>query len=79
MSELKPFYMDHSHKAQLRAWGLSEMMRGGFYALLFCLAIGVFFLVLWVIGLLLPEASKQAPGPMPYSQIEMPVSGTRLG
>ena len=80
MSELKPVYMDHNHKSLLRNWALAEMMKGGFYALLFCLAIGVFFLILWVIGLLLPEQSKQAPGPMPYSQIEMPLQGgTRIG
>lgn len=79
MSELKPFYMDHDHKAQLRAWGLSEMMRGGLYGLLFMLAIGAFFLVLWVIGLLLPPESKTAPGPMPYSQIEAPLAPTRIG
>jgi len=79
MSDLKPLYMDHSHKTQLRAWGLAEMMRGGLYALLFCIAIGLFFLVLWVVGALLPEASKQAPGPMPYSQIEAPVASHGIG
>ncbi len=79
MSELKPLYMDHHHKAQLRSWGLFEMMRGGGYALMFCLAIGAFFAVLWLVGALLPEASKQAPGPMPYSQIEAPVAPHQIG
>ena len=79
MSDLKPLYMDHNHKTQLRAWGLSEMMRGGLYALLFCVAIGLFFLVLWAVGLLLPEASKTGPGPMPYSQIEAPQSARHIG
>jgi len=74
MSELKPIYMDHNHKAQLRSWALWEMSRGAFYALIFSLGIGVFFLVLWVIGLLLPEESKTAPGPMPFSQIEAPAA-----
>ncbi len=59
----KPYY-DVSHAQMLRSWVLSQMLRGAFYALLFVSAIGFALWAIYGIGLLLPEASKQAPPPM---------------
>lgn len=66
-------YIQETPTARLRNWVLSEMMRGAGYALVFLLAIGVFFAIIWGIGQLLPAESKNAPPPMPFSALEAPL------
>jgi hypothetical protein len=59
----KPYY-EERHAVMLRSWVLAQMMRGAFYALAFLFVIGVVLWAIYGLGLLLPEASKQAPPPM---------------
>ena len=60
-------YIQETTAQRLRNWILSEMMRGAGYAALLLLGIGVFIGVFYIIGLFLPEESRNAPPPMPYS------------
>ncbi len=66
-------YITETPVQRLRNWVLSEMLRGAGYALAFLLFIGVIYGVIWGIGQFLPDESKNAPPPMPYSAIEMPL------
>jgi len=66
-------YIQETPTARVRNWVLSEMMRGAGYALMFLLAIGVFYAIVWGIGQLLPAESKNAPPPMPYSAFTAPL------
>lgn len=64
-------YIKQSRGTMLRSWVLSEMLRGAGYAALVLFGIGVFIYAIYLLGLLLPEESKQAPSPFGY-QIETP-------
>jgi hypothetical protein len=66
-------YIQISKGAQLRNWILSEMMRGAGYAALVVVGIALVIWAIYLVGLLLPEDSKNAPPPMPFSQIEAPL------
>ena len=66
-------YIVETPTARLRNWVLSEMLRGAGYAALFLLAIGIFYAVVWGVGQLLPDESKNAPPPMPYSALSAPL------
>ncbi len=66
-------YIQETRTQRLRNWVLSEMMRGAGYALAFLLFIGAIFLIIWGIGQFLPDESKNAPPPMPYSALEAPL------
>jgi len=66
-------YIQESPTQRLRNWVLSEMMRGAGYALAFLLAIGVIYGVIWGVGQFLPDESKNAPPPMPYSSLSAPM------
>ncbi|MFN7002275.1 MAG: RC-LH1 core complex protein PufX [Roseinatronobacter sp.] len=66
-------YIQDSPVQRLRNWILSEMVRGAGYALAFLLAIGLIYGVIWGIGQFLPDESKNAPPPMPYSALEAPL------
>jgi len=66
-------YIDDSPVAKLRSWILSEMLRGAGLAALFVIGIGLTLTVIWAVGLLLPEDSKNAPPPMPYSSLSYQV------
>lgn len=52
---------------RLRADVLALMMKGAGYALVFCLVMGFFVWIFYAIGLLLPEESKEAEDPTPFS------------
>ncbi len=56
-------YHAEDHGAQLRAWGLARTMEGASWGLAACLGFAAIYGVIWVIGELLPEQSKQAPPP----------------
>ncbi len=66
-------YIEESRTQRLRNWVLAEMMRGAGYALAFLLFIGVTYGIIWGVGQLLPDESKNAPPPMPYSAYEAPL------
>lgn len=52
---------------RLRADVTALMLKGAGYAALFCLAVGFLIWVIYAIGLLLPEQSKEADDPTPFS------------
>lgn len=52
---------------RLRADVLALMLKGAGYAALFCLAVGFLIWITYAIGLLLPEESKEADDPTPFS------------
>ena len=74
-------YFEVSRTGQIRNWIMSEMLRGGGYAAVVLIGIGLIVGVIYLVGLLLPAESRNAPPPMPYSQLEAPLDGaeTRLG
>ncbi|MEW9921760.1 RC-LH1 core complex protein PufX [Marimonas sp. MJW-29] len=55
---------------RLRADVLALMLKGAGYAALFCVAVGFLLWAIYGIGLLLPEQSKEADDPTPFSYIE---------
>ena len=62
-------YWAQDRRGMLRSWVLSEMLRGAGYAGVVLLGIGLFLWVIYLFGLLLPEDSKNAPPPMPFSMV----------
>ena len=66
-------YIDDSPAQRLRNWILSEMLRGAGYAAAVLLSVGAIVGVIWIVGQFLPEDSKNAPPPMPYSALQAPV------
>lgn len=66
------YFQQTDRRSAIRDYILLQMMKGGLYAAV------VFFAILSLIGLvhlagrLLPDASKEAPPPMPYSQLIAP-------
>ena len=69
-----PFYREENPTIRLRTWVFGQMMWGGLMAGAFLLAIGIFVGVIYGIGLLLPEESRQTPDPMPRSSLEQPLT-----
>ncbi len=57
-------FFRESRTTSLYFWGLGQMMRGMALAAGFLLVIGLILGVIYGVGLLLPEESKQAPAPM---------------
>ncbi len=66
----KPYFHEPNNAIHLRVWALGQMVWGAFLAGAFLLGIGLFVLVLYLIGLLLPEESRQTPSP--YGALEAP-------
>jgi hypothetical protein len=74
MSDTPAYLQSVGRRIQIRNFVLSEMMRGAGWA---ALAIAVIVVPLWLIyllGLFLPEASKTAPPPMPFSALVAPLT-----
>jgi hypothetical protein len=65
-------YFETDRRGAIRNWVMSEMLRGGGYAAVVLIGIGLLLWVIYLVGLFLPEDSKNAPPPMPYSQLEAP-------
>ncbi|WP_238382509.1 RC-LH1 core complex protein PufX [Tabrizicola thermarum] len=63
-------YFDESRQTSLAFWGLGQMLKGAGYAAAFLIAVGLFIWALYLIGLLLPEESRQTPSP--YGALETP-------
>lgn len=64
-------YFDEGRTANLTYWGLGQMMKGAGMAAVFVIGIGVLLGIVWVIGQLLPAASKENPSP--YGALEQRV------
>ncbi|NEX44714.1 RC-LH1 core complex protein PufX [Pseudotabrizicola algicola] len=69
-----PFYQNESPTTRMRTWIFGQMMWGAFLAGAFLLAIGLFLGLIYLVGLLLPEESRQTPDPMPRSSLEQPLA-----
>ena len=52
---------------RLRADVLALMLKGAGYAALFCVVVGFLIWIIYAVGLLLPEESKEADDPTPFS------------
>ncbi|MGL4237294.1 RC-LH1 core complex protein PufX [Tabrizicola sp.] len=63
-------YFDEGKQTHLAFWGLGQMLKGAAYAAVFVVAIMLSLWALYLIGLLLPEESRQTPPPM--GALEMP-------
>lgn len=64
-------YFNESKETSLVFWSLGHMLKGALYAAAFLLAIGIFVWAIYLIGLLLPEESRQTPSP--YGALEAPL------
>jgi hypothetical protein len=78
MSDEKAYFFETSRRSVMRNWILSEMLRGGGYAAVVVFGTMIAIWLIYLFGLLLPEDSKNAPPPMPYSHLEAPAETTRL-
>jgi hypothetical protein len=68
-------YSTMSESQRLRGWILMEMLRGASKAAVVLVLIGVGLYVIYLVSLVLPEESKQAPQPM--GAIEAPLTALR--
>ena len=71
-------YYSANRSAAIRQFVLWEMLRGAGWAGMVVVAIGLLLWGTYLVGLLLPDASKTAPPPMPYSLVQ-PMAGTATG
>ena len=60
-------YIQETTAQRLRNWILSEMLRGAGYTAVVLVGIGALIGVIYIVSLFLPEESKNAPPPMPFS------------
>ena len=68
----KPYFHEPNQTIHLRVWALGQMVWGAFLAGLFLAVIAAFLIGIWIVSLLLPEQSKQAPSPYSAIVIESP-------
>jgi hypothetical protein len=64
-------YFNESKETSLVFWSLGHMLKGALYAAAFVVVIGLFIWAIYLIGLLLPEESRQTPSP--YGALETPL------
>lgn len=64
-------YFEEGQQTRMTFWIMGHMAKGMGLALAFCLAIGLIYAVIWGIGELLPEQSKQMPSP--FTQLSVPL------
>lgn len=57
-------YFEESKQTSLVFWSLGQMLKGAAYAAAFLIAIVLFVWAIYLVGLLLPEESRQTPDPM---------------
>lgn len=74
----KPYYGDETPTIRLRTWAFGQMVWGAFLAGIFVLAIAVILGAIYVVSLLLPEESKQAPSPYGALEQSLTVEGHDL-
>lgn len=68
------YYEEQNPVIRLRIWALGQMVWGAFLAGLGLAIVAAVLLVIWAVGQLLPEASKQAPSPFSALEISQPVT-----
>ena len=68
MSE-QNLYEGQDHIIRLRVWALGQMVWGAVLAGVGLAVIAAILLATWVVGLLLPEQSKQMPSP--YGEVQI--------
>jgi hypothetical protein len=66
----KSYFHEPNQTVHLRVWALGQMVWGAFLGGVFLLGIGLFVWAIYLIGLLLPEESRQTPSP--YGALEAP-------
>jgi hypothetical protein len=66
------FFQQTDRRSAIRDYILLQMVKGGLYAAVVFFGILLLLGLINLVGQLLPEASKQTPPPMPYSQIVAP-------
>ncbi len=66
----KSYFHEPNDTVHLRVWALGQMVWGAFLGGVFLFAIFAFLAVIYGIGLLLPEESRQTPSP--YGALEAP-------
>ena len=69
MSDNGQSYYQTDRRSSIRNFVLWEMMRGAGWAASVIIGIVLLLLSIYVVSLFLPDESKNAPPPMPYSQI----------
>jgi hypothetical protein len=69
-------YMNQTETHRLRSWILHEMLVGAGRAAIVLVGIGVLIYAIYLVGLLLPPESKEAPSPM--GAIEAPLTDRQL-
>lgn len=57
-------YFSETKQTNLVFWSLGQMLKGAAYAAAFLIAIVLFVWAIYLVGLLLPEESRQTPDPM---------------
>ncbi len=68
----KPYFHEPNSTIHLRVWALGQMVWGAFLAGIFLMVVAGFVIAIWIVSLLLPEQSKQAPAPYSSIVIENP-------
>lgn len=74
MSNPPDYVSQNGRRAAIRSFVLNEMMRGGGWAGLVVFGIAFLLWAIYTLGLLLPDASKTAPPPMPFSALVAPAA-----
>ncbi|MDZ7904460.1 MAG: RC-LH1 core complex protein PufX [Cypionkella sp.] len=69
----KHYFDADSPLIRLRVWALGQMVWGGFMAGVGLAIVAAIFLVIWAVGQMLPEASKQAPSPFGALEVVQPL------
>ena len=69
-------YTQESKQTQLMFWGLGQMMKGAALAAAFVVLVGLVVWAIYLLGLLLPEESRQTPSP--YGALEVPLVASVL-
>jgi uncharacterized membrane protein len=64
-------YFEESKETSLVFWSLGHMLKGAGYAAAVVVLVGLVVWAIALLGLLLPEESRQTPSP--YGALEMPV------
>ena len=76
MSDNNDYLRTSGGDFRLRADVLALMLKGAGYAALFCVVVGFLVWITYAIGQLLPEQSKEADDPTPFS-MNLMVEGDR--
>jgi hypothetical protein len=77
MQQEKPYYEHADTRLHIRYWVLGQMLSGAGKAALFVITIGVLLGAIYLVSLVLPEESKQAPSPQQNGALEMPADLAR--